>query len=107
MFFTRFDRHPRVLSLSLNTTKKEEEKIGTRRDKIFAKRKKNLVSTDLFLTSCGFFVDFMLLLLLRISRVLNLCVCVCVCVITCLYVCLSLYYAARGGGGDHGALIPS
>ena len=57
MFFTRFDRHPRVLSLSLNTTKKEEEKIGTRRDKIFAKRKKNLVSTDLFLTSCGFFVD--------------------------------------------------
>jgi len=106
MFFTRFDRHPRVLSLSLNTTKKEEEKIGTRRDKIFAKRKKNLVSTDLFLTSCGFFVDFMLLLLLRISRVLNLCVCVCVC-ITCLYVCLSLYYAARGGGGDHGALIPS
>jgi hypothetical protein len=48
MFFTRFDRHPRVLSLSLNTTKKEEEKIGTRRDKIFAKRKKNLVSTDLF-----------------------------------------------------------
>ena len=31
---------------------------------------------------------------------------VCVC-ITCLYVCLSLYYAARGGGGDHGALIPS
>ena len=34
------------------------------------------------------------------------CVCMCVCV-TCLYVCLSLYYAARGGGGDHGALNPS
>ena len=91
MFFTRFDRHPRVLSLSLNTTKKEEEeKIGTRRDKIFAKRKKNLVSTDLFLTSCGFFVDFMLLLLLRISRVLNLCVCVCVCVLH-VFMYVSLY----------------
>ena len=90
MFFTRFDRHPRVLSLSLNTTKKEEEKIGTRRDKIFAKRKKNLVSTDLFLTSCGFFVDFMLLLLLRISRVLNLCVCVYVCVLH-VFMYVSLY----------------
>ena len=84
------DTHAFSLSLSLNTTKKEEEKIGTRRDKIFAKRKKNLVSTDLFLTSCGFFVDFMLLLLLRISRVLNLCVCVCVCVLH-VFMYVSLY----------------
>ena len=89
--FYAFRQTPtRSLSLSLNTTKKEEEKIGTRRDKIFAKRKKNLVSTDLFLTSCGFFVDFMLLLLLRISRVLNLCVCVCVCVLH-VFMYVSLY----------------
>ena len=31
----------------------------------------------------------------------------CVCVLHVYYVCLSLYYAARGGGDDHGALIPS
>ncbi len=63
----------------------------------YSATKKKYLSTDLFLTSCGFFVD--------------LCVCVCVCVCMCVlhvyYVCLSLYYAARGGGGDHGALIPS
>ena len=61
----------------------------------YSATKKKYLSTDLFLTSCGFFVD------------LCVCVCVCVCVLHVYYVCLSLYYAARGGGGDHGALIPS
>ena len=80
-------------SLSLFEYYKERRRKNRNEEgahKIFAKRKKNLVSTDLFLTSCGFFVDFMLLLLLRISRVLNLCVCVCVCVLH-VFMYVSLY----------------